>query len=82
MECNLSKLNPVVGFFEIFSSLSRLIYLFDKLFVFIDHGILSSHTKKPALDFVLINYNKITGVHMITSRSSRNNLEYLGIKAT
>jgi hypothetical protein len=35
-----------------------------------------------ALDFVLSNYNKITGAHMITSKSFRNNLEYLGIKAT
>lgn len=81
MECNLSKLNPIVGFFEIFSALSRLIYLFYKLSVFIEYDI-SCHKKKTALEFVLSNYNKITGTHMITSKSSMNNLEYLGIKAT
>lgn len=80
MERNLSKLNPVVGFFEVFSALSSLMYMCDKLSVFIEHDI-SSSQKETALDLVLSNYNKITGAHMIISKSSRNNLEYLGIKA-
>lgn len=77
----MSKLNPVVGFFEIFGTLSRLIYLFDKLSVFVEHDISSYKKKRPALDFVLSSYNKITGAHMKTLKSSKNILEYLGIKA-